>query len=143
MFVVLALVFVVVPLVELYVIVQVGQAIGVLNTIGLLLLVSLVGAWLARHEGFIVIQRVRERMDRGEVPGRELIDGLLVLTGGLLLVAPGFVTDAFGILLLFPPTRAVARAIVQRRFSIQVQAGPRRRPPRGPWSDGGDDVIDI
>jgi UPF0716 protein FxsA len=145
MFAVLALVFIVVPLVEIYVIVQVGQAIGALNTIGLLLLFSIVGAWLARHEGFVVIQRVRQRLDRGEVPGRELVDGLLVLSGGVLLVVPGFVTDAFGLLLLFPPTRVVARHFLQRRFAVQTYGGPpSRRPPGNPPSGTGrDDIIDL
>jgi UPF0716 protein FxsA len=139
----LALVFIVVPLVELYVIVQVGHAIGALGTIALLLVVSLVGAWLTKHEGFIVLQRVRERLARGEVPGREMIDGLLVLLGGVLLLVPGFVTDAAGIILLFPPTRALARAWLRRRFSLQVTTiEPYRR--RGPdRRDGPDDVIDV
>jgi UPF0716 protein FxsA len=145
MFAVLALVFIVVPLVEIYVIVQVGQAIGALNTIGLLLLFSIVGAWLARHEGFVVIQRVRQRLDRNEMPGRELIDGLLVLSGGVLLIVPGFVTDAFGLLLLFPPTRVLARHFLQRRFTVQTYGGPpSRRPPGNPPSgDGRDDIIDL
>src|SRR4051812_32008269 len=146
MFALLALVFIVVPLAELYVIVQVGHAIGVLNTIGLLLIVSLVGAWLAKHEGFVVYQRVQERMARGEVPGREMLDGLLVLTGGVLLIAPGFITDIFGVLLLFPPTRAVARSILRRRLRVQVTGGPPRDPggpPAGRPRGGGDDVIDL
>ncbi|MDQ1522054.1 MAG: protein FxsA, partial [Actinomycetota bacterium] len=142
MFAVLALVFIVVPLVELYVIVQVGQAIGVWDTIGLLLLSSIVGALLARHEGFVVIGRVRERLERGEVPGRELLDGMLILAGGLLMVVPGFVTDAIGILLLFPPTRALARLFVQRRFALRVEGGPPRGPGPPPVG-GGDDIIDI
>jgi UPF0716 protein FxsA len=145
MFALLALVFVVVPLVELYVIIQVGQAIGALNTIGLLLIVSLVGVWLARHEGFVVIQRVRERLERNEVPSRELIDGLLVLVGAVLLVFPGFVTDVLGILLLFPPTRVLVRTLLHRRFSLQVLDGPRgpRRRNGGPPTTGGDDIIDL
>jgi UPF0716 protein FxsA len=139
----LALVFIVVPLVEIYVIVQVGQAIGALNTIGLLLLFSIVGAWLARHEGFVIVQRVRERLDRGEVPGREMLDGLLVLFGGILMIVPGFVSDAFGLLLVFPPTRAVARHFLQRRFTVQTLGGPPSRRPPGPPTGGRDDVIDL
>jgi UPF0716 protein FxsA len=143
MFLLLALVFVVVPIVEIYVIVQVGQAIGMLNTIGLLLLFSILGAYLARHEGFVVIQRVRERLDRGEVPGREMLDGLLVLSGGILLIVPGFVTDAFGLLLLFPPTRTLARRLLARRFMVRTIGGPPSRRPPGPPSGGRDDVIDL
>jgi UPF0716 protein FxsA len=143
-FALLALVFVVVPLVELYVIVQVGEAIGVWNTIGVLLLVSFVGAWLTKHEGFYVLQRVRERLARGEVPGNEMIDGLLILLGGLLLLLPGFVTDAAGLVLLFPPTRALARAYLRRRFSLQVTTVTRyRRGPGGGPGGGPDDVIDV
>src|SRR3954469_14697934 len=123
MFALLALVFIVVPLAELYVIVQVGHAIGVWNTIGLLLLFSLVGAWLAKHEGIVVYQRVQERLARGEVPGNEMLDGFLVLTGGLLLLVPGFITDMVGLLVLFPPTRAMARALLRRRFRVQVVGG--------------------
>src|SRR5690242_5469109 len=137
MFALLALVFIVVPLVELYVIVQVAHAIGVLDTIGLLILFSLVGVWLARHEGFIVIERVRDRLDRGQVPGREMLDGLLVLIGGLLLVIPGFVTDAVGLLFLFPPTRALLRMWMGHRFAVRV-SGPDRSS-----HGGGDDIIDV
>jgi UPF0716 protein FxsA len=143
MFLLLALLFIVVPLAELYVIVQVGQAIGVWNTIGLLLLFSLVGAWLAKHEGLVVYQRVQQRLARGEVPGREMLDGFLVLTGGLLLLVPGFITDMVGVVLLFPPTRAVARAYLRRRFSVQVLGGPPARPPTGGARPGDDDVIDL
>jgi len=146
MFALLLVAFIVVPIVEIYVIVQVGHAIGFLNTFGLLLIFSIGGAWLARHEGFFVIQRVRERLDRGELPGKELLDGLLVLTGGILLLVPGFVTDAVGLVVLFPPTRALFRRLLQRRFTVYVGGPWPRGPqgPRGPSSTGnGDDVIDL
>jgi UPF0716 protein FxsA len=136
----IALVFIVVPLVELYVIVQVGQSIGVLNTIALVLLISLVGAWLARHEGTWVLRRIREQIDAGAVPTAELVDGALVLSGGILLLTPGFVTDGLGLLLLFPPTRAVARRALRRRFRVVAY-----RRLGGPWDrpDGPDDAIDV
>ena len=123
MFLILAL-FIVVPLVEIYVIIQVGHAIGVFNTIGLLLLVSFIGAWLTKHEGFIVLQRLRAQLDAGRVPTAELIDGVLVLAAGVLMLTPGFVTDALGLLVLFPPTRALLRALLRRRFNVQVLGGP-------------------
>lgn len=134
--------FIVGALVEMYVLIEVGQAIGAFNTVAVLLLVSLVGVWLTKREGFLVLSRIREQVDAGRTPTNELIDGGLVLAGGLLLVVPGFVSDAFGLLLLFPPTRAVARALVRRRLNVTVVgrlglpgADPRREPP--------DDVIDV
>src|SRR5262245_29214653 len=100
-----AIAFIVMPLIELYVIVQVGQAIGVWNTVGLIILIMLIGVWLTRHEGFYVLQRMRQQLDAGRVPTDELIDGTLILAGGLLLILPGFISDAFGLIVLFPPTR--------------------------------------
>lgn len=138
MFLILAL-FIVVPMVEIYVIVQVGHAIGVFDTIGLLLLVSFVGAWLTKHEGFIVLQRLRAQLDAGRAPTAELIDGVLVLGAGVLMLTPGFVTDAVGLLVLFPPTRALLRAYLRRRFDLQVFGGPGGSGRPGP-DDG---IIDV
>jgi UPF0716 protein FxsA len=109
MFPLLILLFIVVPLVELYVIIQVGQAIGALPTIGLLLLDSVLGSWLLRSQGRTVWRRFREALAAGRPPARETVDGALVIVGGALMLAPGFITDAFGVLLLLPPTRAVVR----------------------------------
>ncbi|MGH9179371.1 MAG: FxsA family protein [Acidimicrobiales bacterium] len=108
----LFLAFLVVPFVELFVIIQVGQAIGVLNTIAVLILVSVVGAWLVKREGLSVLRRAQARVDQGALPGRELVDGVLILFAGALLITPGFVTDLVGVLLLLPPIRAGLRAAV-------------------------------
>jgi UPF0716 protein FxsA len=113
--------------------------------------VSIVGAWLARHEGFVVLARFRQRLDRGELPGKELLDGVIIFSAAVLLVTPGFLTDIAGIILLFPPTRAVVRAFLSRRLHVQVLGGPpgRRGGPgpgasRGPGTGRGpDDVIDL
>lgn len=110
----LFVVFLVLPFIELYVILQVGQAIGVLNTIALLLLVSAAGAWLVKREGISVLRRAQVRAQMGAVPGKELVDGVLILFAGALLLTPGFVTDLVGILLLLPPVRAALRASVTR-----------------------------
>lgn len=121
--------FLVVPFVELFVILQVGQAIGALNTVAALVLVSVVGAWLVKREGLGVVRRVQERVARGAVPGRELVDGALILFAGALLLTPGFVTDLVAILLLLPPVRAAARAsatrFLRRRADIRT-FGPGR-----------------
>jgi UPF0716 protein FxsA len=115
---VFALLFLVVPLVELYIIIQVGQAIGALNTIGVLLLDSIVGAWLMKREGLGVFRRIQEQLNRGIVPGVAIVDGFLVLFGGALMLTPGFLTDLLGISLLLPPVRAVLRRVLARRFTI-------------------------
>jgi UPF0716 protein FxsA len=133
----LALVFIVVPLVELTVIVQVGRAIGALETIALVVVVSVAGAALARHQGLGVLTRLRDQVRAGQVPTNELIDGALVLAGGLLLCTPGFVTDGIGIVALLPPTRALLRGYLRRRFRL-VAVGRL-----GTTRSGPDDVIDV
>src|SRR4051812_12761780 len=90
------------PLAELYVIVQASHVFGVLPTLLILFLVSITGAWLVKREGLGVIRRAQNRVDAGEVPGREVVDGLMILLAGVLLLAPGFITDALGLLLLLP-----------------------------------------
>jgi UPF0716 protein FxsA len=136
----LVLVFIVVPLAELYVIIQVGQAIGALPTIALLVLDSIAGSMLMRSQGRAAWLRFRLALEEGRIPGREVLDGALVIFGGAFLLAPGCITDAVGAALLIPPTRAVVRRLLVRRFSVRViggvggPRGPRR--PRG----GGFDV---
>lgn len=128
----LLVLFLVAPLVELAVILQVSGSIGVLDTIGLLILVSLVGAWLAKREGIGVLRRIQAALDRGEMPSKEVADGGLVLLAGVLMVAPGFVGDLLALLLLFPPTRALARGPLLRyvtrrgRFAVVGHMGTRR-----------------
>ncbi len=141
MLAILVLLFVVIPIVEIYVAVLVGHAIGALNTIGLLLLLSIVGVWLTKQQGVSVISRIRRQLDAGRMPTNELIDGGLVVAGGLLLIVPGFVTDALGLLLLFPPTRLLARGTLKRRFQGRVTylGGPTGNSRL----DGPDDVIDV
>ena len=112
---VLALIFLLVPLAELYVIIQVGQAFGALNTIGLLILVSAAGAWLAKREGMGVWRRFQRQVESGAVPGKEIADGVMILFAAALLMTPGFLTDLLAISLLLPPVRAAIRTIVLRR----------------------------
>ena len=130
----IALVFVVMPIVEISVAIQVAHHIGGLNTVGLLLLFSIAGAWLARREGWSVLRRIQDQLENGTVPTDELIEGALVFAGGVLLFVPGFVTDALGLLLLFPLTRHMARRGLRRRFGAQV----RRIGP-----DDNDGIIDV
>lgn len=160
----LVLLFIVVPIAELYVIIQIGGAIGVLPTIGLLILDSVLGAALMRAQGRAAWRRFNGALAEGRVPGREVIDGALVIFGGALLLTPGFLTDALGLILLLPPTRALVRGVLVRRFSGPLVASASRGaearmgriftfqsgPPRGGGGGGAggrprgadDDIID-
>jgi UPF0716 protein FxsA len=137
---VLLLLFIVVPLLELYVILQVGEAIGVLPTIGLLIVDSVLGAMLMRSEGRRAWTRFNLAISEGRVPAREAIDGVLVVFGGALLLTPGFVTDILGAVLLLPFTRPFVRRILLHRFAGRMVASARavpRRPPTGGWDVDG------
>src|ERR671937_475811 len=110
----LVLIFIVLPIAELYVIIKVGAAIGVLPTIALLVLDSFLGAALLRSQGRAAWRRFNEALSQGRVPAREVFDGTMVILGGAFLLTPGFITDAIGLLLLIPPTRAIFRGLVAR-----------------------------
>lgn len=115
----IALLFLAVPIVELFVIVQVAQGVGIGETILLLIAISLVGAWLVKRQGLAVWQQFNTTLSRGQIPHKEIVDGALVLFAGALMLTPGFVTDALGVLLLLPPTRAVVRNVLM----VRVKAG--------------------
>jgi UPF0716 protein FxsA len=149
----LVLLFIVVPIAELYVLYQVGSAIGLLPTIALLLLDSVLGAALMRSQGRAAWMRFNRALAEGRVPGREVIDGALVIFGGALLLTPGFLSDFLGLLLLLPPTRAIIRTVLVRRFAGRVVASAtsgaqRRFGPLFTFETGGrrpapdDDVVD-
>jgi UPF0716 protein FxsA len=116
------------PLVEIAVFLQVVQWIGVLDTLGLMLVVSLGGAWLVKRQGVGTFARMRAELDDGRVPTGPMTDGGLLALAGFLLLVPGFVTDGFGLLLLLPPVRAGVRAWLGRRFAVRAR-GRFRRPP--------------
>jgi UPF0716 protein FxsA len=94
--------------------------IGVLNTIAVLILISVVGAWLVKREGIGVVRRLQAQLDRGRVPGRELTDAFLIMLAGVLMLTPGFLTDILGLALLFPPTRMLIRDRLHHRFAGRV-----------------------
>ena len=131
----LVILFIVVPIAELYVIIQVGEAIGVLPTLALLLADALLGSLLLKHQGLAAWRRFNEALAQRRFPGREVADGLLIVIGGTLLLAPGFLTDIVGLFFLIPPTRAIARSLLRRftigRFAVVGLGGA------GPFSQGG------
>jgi UPF0716 protein FxsA len=132
---ILGFLFFVVPLLEIALLIQVGEVIGVWNTIALLILISIAGAILAKREGMAVWRRFRATLERGQVPSNEILDGVLVIFAGALLLTPGFITDVLGVSLLFPPSRAVVRRalikgsrwLIAKRFPIAVPIDMARR----------------
>ncbi len=127
---VLFVLFVAMPVLEIYVLVQVGQVIGAAWTVLLLVAAGVLGTWLTRHEGRRTWRAFDEALAARRVPARELADGALVLVGGTLLLAPGFVSDVLGLALILPPSRAVVRglltAYLARRFTVVVNRGTSR-----------------
>jgi UPF0716 protein FxsA len=121
----LLILFIVVPLVELFVIIQVGQEIGLVPTILLLLLSAVLGSLLLRAQGRAVWRRFNDALAERRLPHREAFDGVLVIVGGTLLLTPGFVTDVVGLLLLIPPSRDAIRALVSKLMLGRVVLGGR------------------
>jgi len=115
--------FVFVPLVELYILIEAGRIIGVVPTISLILMTGIAGAWLARSQGIELLRHIQNEMARGQMPAKALIDGAMVLAGGLLLLTPGFFTDLLGFSFLVPLTRSYWRKILSAWLQKQVAQG--------------------
>ena len=135
---VLVLLFIVVPIAELAVIIQVGQSLGVVTTLVLLVGVSIGGATLVRAQGMVTIARARARLAAGQMPEDEMVAGIAIVIAGALMLTPGFITDAVGLALLLPPVRHLLVAVVRRRFRGRIQAqgfGPGfgEHGPRSGW----------
>lgn len=139
MLLLLFLLMILLPIAEIYVIIQVGDAIGLVPTLALLIVDGFVGAALARSQGRAVIARFQQAMSEGRVPTKEAFDGALIAVGGAMLLAPGFITDVIGLSLLLPPSRAVVRTLIAksvkgRRTSVRFGFGG---PGGAPGSGGG------
>ncbi|WP_136514642.1 FxsA family protein [Geomonas edaphica] len=109
MFFRLFLIFLIVPVIEIYLIIKVGQVIGGVATVSILLTISLLGAWLIRHQGGRVLGQIRDELAQGRLPAAQLLDGALIFIGGVLLTTPGFFTDFLGIFFLIPATRRIIK----------------------------------
>lgn len=128
---VVGLLFVVVPLLEIWTIIQVGQVVGAWWTLGLLVLSGVVGSWLVRREGTRTFRAFREALAAGRLPHRELADGILILVGGTLMLTPGFFSDVVGILMILPLTRPLGRSVLAGAISRRLLART------GPGAAGG------
>jgi len=139
------LLIVLVPVAELIVMFKVADVFGWPETLTVLLLVSVLGAWLVKRQGLAIVARIQRELSGGTVPTKSVVDGLLLLVAGVLLFLPGFITDAVGILLVFPPTRAALRGLLIRRYRsrLDVYKGSSFRGGRM-WTNVviDDDIID-
>lgn len=120
MAVVFALAFILVPIAEIALFIEVGGEIGLWNTIAVVVLTAIVGTWMLRTQGMLTLRRAQESLARQEFPVSEVFDGLCLLVGGVLLLTPGFLTDAVGFLLFLPPLRKVIRRMVWRYLSASA-----------------------
>lgn len=136
----LVLLFVLVPIAELAIIIQVGQALGVWVTIAILVADSVLGSLLMRSQGRATWRRFDDALQTGRVPAKEVLDGGLVIFGGACLLTPGFITDLFGLALLLPPSRAVLRRLLMRRLGLRLLSGVSRGAFRRPAAPGADDA---
>lgn len=124
----LVIAFIAIPILEIYVIIQVGQVIGAWWTIAILIADSIFGSWLLRREGRRSWHALQVALTEGRMPTKELADGILIVVGGTLMISPGFVTDAFGMLAILPFTRPVARGLLTGFLSRRLFVTTLRRP---------------
>ena len=115
--------FLIVPIAELALLIWIGERVGFWPTVGLIALTAVLGSWLARREGWNVFRRLQSKLAGGGLPGPELTDGLIILISGALLLTPGILTDVVGFLGLLPPSRALIRKQLQRRFKGALERG--------------------
>ena len=140
----LFLLFIIVPIIEITILIQVGQAIGGWYTVGLVLLSAFIGVNMLRHQSLATLARAQQRLDRQELPGQEMVEGIVLAVGGALLVTPGFVTDVIGFSCLIPPLRQGFVRMLKSRFTLIVgtQAGAGFHGGAGPRRDADGDIIE-
>ncbi len=147
MFGILVLLFTALPALEFYLLFKIGGNIGALNTLGLIILTGIVGAYLAKREGLEILYRAQDQLQKGVLPGKEISHGFLVFGGGLLLLTPGFITDILGLSMVIPGTRHLIVILFQKWLSKAIEKGNvqvftshtfvRRPPPSDP------DIIEV
>jgi len=137
----LVIAFILVPILEIYVLIQVGQVIGAWWTVLLLIADSVLGSWLLRREGTRAWTAFRVALGEGRMPSRELADGILIVVGGTLMISPGFVTDVFGMLLILPFTRPIGRRLLARVLAKRLVFVPGPGNVPGNHHRPGPDVV--
>ncbi|MFO7830598.1 MAG: FxsA family protein [Desulfuromonadaceae bacterium] len=123
MFITLLTIFILVPILEIYVLISAGKIVGIWPTIGLIIMTGMAGAYLLRTQGADVLNRINIALNQGELPAEELIDGAMIFCGGLTLLTPGFCTDILGFAMLLPLTRPWLKVWIKRYFNRKVESG--------------------
>ena len=119
----LILLFTIIPALELYILIEVGTHIGVGNTLLIIILTGVIGAYLARLQGFIVLKNIQNELNHGNMPNSQLLDAFMILAGGVVLLTPGFVTDLFGLILLIPWTRSLIKLWIKKKLESMIAKG--------------------
>lgn len=123
MFLRLFLVFTLVPIIEVWLLIKIGRVIGALPTVTILLIISMVGAWLARSQGFRTIVAIRDDLSAGRLPAAHFLDGAIILAGGILLLTPGFFTDVLGLFFLIPVSRGLLKQWLRAWLEQRLRRG--------------------
>lgn len=119
----LLLLFIIVPVVELYILIEVGKKIGSLTTIGIIILTGILGAYLVKSQGFMILKKIQNDLNEGILPGNNLIQGAIILAGGILLLTPGFITDIIGFIFLIPASRRVVKKYLLKWLKGKIKEG--------------------
>ena len=139
----LLLLFILVPLAELYLFIELGSRLGLVETVLIVIVTGALGAWLTKWQGARALARFRQASAEGRLPHEEVLDGLLILVAGAVLITPGFLTDAVGFLALLPPVRSFARKHLASYLSSRITLITPNTPPPAASPHAGDDVIDV
>ncbi|MBA7551526.1 hypothetical protein ES705_44069 [subsurface metagenome] len=119
----LLILFVIVPVTELYILIEVGKKIGSLTTIGIIILTGIIGAYLVKGQGFMILKKIQNDLNEGIMPGDSLIQGAIILVGGIFLLTPGFVTDVIGFIFLIPVSRGVVKKYLLKWLKGKIKEG--------------------
>jgi len=119
----LLILFVIVPVTELYILIEVGKKIGSLTTIGIIILTGIIGAYLVKGQGFMILKKIQNDLNEGIMPGDSLIQGVIILAGGILLLTPGFVTDIVGFIFLIPVSRNIVKKYLLKWLKGKIKEG--------------------
>lgn len=123
MFLRLFFIFALVPVIEIWLLIKTGRIIGALPTVAILLAISMIGAWLARSQGFLVIEAIRDELAAGRMPAAHFLDGAIILAGAILLLTPGFFTDFIGLFFLIPATRTLLKRWLRLWLERKLRQG--------------------